>query len=162
MRCSHSLLARSWLVRRMRRRASAPSLVQEAVCLSYSEASAAGTRPLSAQSLYQDCRRLYGPPLPPNGTPTPKPSLERLNERIEHLAYGPRREGGAPVETYTAAPTAHGDVVSATSSYREWFLRTYPAARSEDCNGPSASDPPNKGVGGTPRWSQNGLTRPLD
>lgn len=88
--------------------------------------------PLSAPSLYQGCKRLSGPPLPPAGIPTATHSLERLNERLEHLAFAPRPEGGPPLVTYTTTPSEHGDVVSATEAYVEWFRRTYPAARRAD------------------------------
>ena len=110
-----------------------------------------------------DCRRLEGPPLPPHGTPTVTPSLERLNERLERLAYGERPEGHntPPLEAYTTTPTAHGDVVSATPAYREWFRRTYPAAGRGDCNRSPAPNTRNKGLRGT-RWCQNDLTPPLD
>lgn len=87
---------------------------------------------LSAPSLYQGCKRLSGPPLPPAGTPTATRSLERLNERLEHLAFAPRAEGGPPLVTYTTTPSEHGDVVSATEAYVEWFRRTYPAAGRAD------------------------------
>ena len=89
--------------------------------------------PLSDPSFYQGCKRLSGPPLPPAGTPTATRSLERLNERLEHLAFSPRAEGGPPLETYTTTPSEHGDVVRATEAYVEWFRRTYPAAGRAHC-----------------------------
>ena len=78
--------------------------------------------------------RLEGPALPPNGTPTATHSLERLNERLERLAFGGRPEGhnAPPLETYTTTATEHGDVVRATPEYVRWFHRTYPAAGPED------------------------------
>ena len=118
--------------------------------------------PLSGQSLYQDCRRLSGPPLPPAGTPIRTPSLERLNERLEHLAFTPRPEGGAPLETYTTTPSEHGDVVRATEAYVEWFRRTYPAAGRADCSRVPAPGPAPKGAGGKGRWKQNDLTPSVD
>ena len=96
------------------------------------------------------CRRYTGATLPPHGTPTVTPSLERLNERLERLAFGRRPEGhnAPPLEAYTTTPTEHGDVVSATQAYREWFLRAYPAARSANSACVSAPGPAPKGVGG--------------
>lgn len=121
----------------MRRRATSPSHLEE-VCRLISPGSggvstaALKKGPLSAQSLYQGCRRLSGPPLPPAGIPTVTSSLERLNERLEHLAFSPRPEGGPPLVTYTTTPSEHGDVVRATEAYVEWFRRTYPAAGRAD------------------------------
>ena len=94
--------------------------------------------------------RLEGPALPPNGTPTPTSSLERLNERLERLAFGGRPEGhdAPPLETYTTTPTENGDVVRATPEYVRWFHRTYPASGSEDRARVPASRPTSKGVGG--------------
>ena len=79
-------------------------------------------------------QRLDGPALPPHGRPDAVPSLEKLNERLERLAFGRRPEGhdAPPLETYTTTPTEHGDVVRATPEYVRWFHRTYPAAGSED------------------------------
>ena len=114
----------------MRRGTPASSMVSEGTCLTYENFSDA--RPLSARSFYQGCKRLSGPPLPPNGTPTAIPSLERLNERLEHLAFAPRKEGGPPLVTYTTTPGPHGDVVSATDEYIRWFRSNYPNARGGD------------------------------
>ena len=95
-------------------------------------------------------RRYDGPALPPNGTPIVTPSLERLNERLERLAFGGRPEGHntPPLETYTTTPTEHGDVVSATPEYVRWFHRTYPAAGPEDRACVPAHRPTPEGVGG--------------
>ncbi len=63
-----------------------------------------------------------------------------------------------PLVAYTTAPTAHGDVVSATPDYREWFLRAYPAARRANQIGVPPSCAPLKGVGGEAapgRFKQN-------
>ena len=94
--------------------------------------------------------RLEGPALPPNGTPTATPSLERLNERLERLAFGRRPEGhdSPPLETYTTTATEHGDVVRATSEYVRWFHRTYPAAGPEDRARIPTPRPSLKGDGG--------------
>ena len=96
-----------------------------------------------------DCKRLDGPPLPPHGTPTVTPSLERLNERLERLAFGGRPDGhnAPPLETYTVTPTEHGDVVRATPEYVRWFHRTYPAAGPEDRARVQASGPDPQGYG---------------
>ena len=93
--------------------------------------------------------RLEGPGLPPNGTPTATPSLERLNERLERLAFGRRPEGhdAPPLETYTVTATEHGDVVRATPEYVRWFHRTYPAAGPEDRARVQASGPDPQGYG---------------
>jgi len=94
--------------------------------------------------------RLDGPALPPNGTPTVTPSLERLNERLERLAFGGRPEGhdAPPLETYTTTATEHGDVVRATPEYVRWFHRTYPAAGPENCVSKPSSRPSSEGYGG--------------
>ena len=94
--------------------------------------------------------RIAGPCLPPHGTPTPTTSLEKLNERLERLAFGRRPEGydAPPLETYTTTPTAHGDVVRATPEYVRWFHRTYPAAGPEDRARVSAPSPDPQGYGG--------------
>ena len=78
--------------------------------------------------------RYDGPALPPNGRPDTVPGLEKLNERLERLAFGRRPEGhdAPPLETYSVTSTEHGDVVRATQEYVRWFHRTYPAAGSED------------------------------
>lgn len=109
------------------------------------------------------CSRYSGAPLPPNGTPIPTVSLERLNERLERLAFGARPEGSnaPPLETYTTTPTEHGDVVRATEEYVRWFRRTYPAAGSEDRVSQPSPRPSSEGVGGAEsvpgRWKQNEL-----
>jgi hypothetical protein len=105
-------------------------------------------------------RRLDGPALPPNGTPTRTSNLERLNERLERLAFGGRPEGhdAPPLETYTTTATEHGDVVRATPEYVRWFHRTYPAAGPEDRTRIPAPGPTPKGDGGTQRrWVQNDI-----
>ena len=95
-------------------------------------------------------RRYDGPALPPNGTPTVTPSLERLNERLERLAFGGRPEGhdAPPLETYTTTATEHGDVVRATPEYVRWFHRTYPAAGPEDRARVPTPRPDPQGHGG--------------
>ena len=105
-------------------------------------------------------RRYDGPALPPDGTPTPTPSLERLNERLERLAFGGRPQGhdAPPLETYTTTATEHGDVVRATEEYVRWFRRTYSVTGPEDRVGKPAPRPSSEGVGGAPgRWKQNDL-----
>ena len=94
--------------------------------------------------------RLEGPALPPHGKPDAPPSLERLNERLERLAFGRRPEGhdAPPLETYTTTPTEHGDVVRATPEYIRWFHRTYPAAGPEDCARLPAPRSSTEGYGG--------------
>ena len=79
--------------------------------------------------------RYDGPALPPGGRPDSVPGLEKLNERLERLAFGRRPEGhdAPPLETYTTTATENGDVVRATPEYVRWFLRTYPAAGPGDC-----------------------------
>ena len=138
----------------MRRRAASPSYMEE-VCRLISPGSGGASTathksgPLSAPSLYQGCKRLSGPPLPPAGTPTATHSLERLNERLEHLAFAPRAEGGPPLVTYTTSLIEHGDLVRATEAYVEWFRRTYPAAGRADSARVPAPGAPNQGAGGT-------------
>ena len=136
----------------MRRRAATSSLVQEVAWLIFHGSGGDSTAvrksaPLSAQSLYQGCKRLSGPPLPPAGTPTATHSLERLNERLEHLAFAPRAEGGPPLVTYTTTTSEHGDVVRATEAYVEWFRRTYPASGRADSARVSAPGPAPEGAG---------------
>ena len=102
--------------------------------------------------------RLDGPALPPNGSPEPSIGLERLNERLERLAFGGRPEGhdAPPLETYTTTPTEHGDVVRATEEYVRWFRRTYPASGSEDRVSQPAPRPSFEGDG---REEKSPLTR---
>lgn len=78
--------------------------------------------------------------------------IDDLLARLEHLAFAPRLDGQdrPPLVTYTTTPTAHGDVVSATPAYREWFLRTYPAARRTDRPCVPSPRPVAQAVGGTP------------
>ena len=94
--------------------------------------------------------RLEGPALPPNGIPTATSSLERLNERLERLAFGRRPEGydAPPLETYTTTPAENGDVVRATPEYVRWFLRTYPAAGPGDRVEVPTPRPSSEGYGG--------------
>ena len=101
-------------------------------------------------------RRYDGPALPPNGTPTATPSLERLNERLERLAFGGRPDGhnAPPLEAYTVTPTENGDVCRATSEYVRWFLRAYPAAGSEDRARVPSSRPAAEGEGRAKRAGQ--------
>ena len=120
---------------------------------STSNGSRGDRQPLAPSSVYGKpvgTHRLDGPALPPNGTPTRTSSLERLNERLEHLAFGRRPEGhdAPPLETYTTSPTEHGDVVRATEEYVRWFRRTYPASGSEDRVSKPAPGPSAEGVGG--------------
>ena len=122
---------------------------------------------LSAPSLYQGCKRLSGPPLPPatslstsqtsanlpqsfKTTRSGTVGLGGINDllaRLEHLAFAPRPEGGPPLVTYTTTPSEHGDVVSATEAYVEWFRRTYPAARRADSARVPAPGAPDQGEG---------------
>ena len=106
--------------------------------------------PISDWYCAVDTRRSEGPPLPPNGTPTRTPSLERLNERLERLAFGGRPEGhdAPPLETYTTTATEHGDVVRATPEYVRWFHRAYPASGSEDRVSQSSPRPTPQRYGG--------------
>ena len=94
--------------------------------------------------------RYDGPALPPGGRPDTLPGLEKLNERLERLAFGGRPEGhdAPPLETYTTTSTEHGDVVRATEEYVRWFRRTYSVAGSEDRVSEPAPRPTPKGVGG--------------
>lgn len=96
------------------------------------------------------CSRFTGAPLPPNGTPIPTVSLERLNERLERLAFGARPEGSnaPPLETYTVTTSEHGDVYHATDEYVRWFRRTYPVTGGEDRLSRAPSRPPVEGTGG--------------
>ena len=143
------------LVSRVRRRAASSSLVSpEGTCLNSPTSGADSIGALALKhgsSIYgpKDCRRYDGPPLPPHGTPTATPSLERLNERLERLAFGGRPEGhnAPPLETYTVTPTEHGDVVRATPEYVRWFHRTYPAAGPEDRARVQAPGPDPQGYG---------------
>ena len=93
--------------------------------------------------------RYAGPALPPNGRPDTVAGLERLNERLERLAFGGRPEGhdAPPLETYTTTPTEHGDVVRATEAYVTWFRRTYPAAGPENRVSRASSRPTAEGYG---------------
>ena len=94
--------------------------------------------------------RYDGPALPPGGRPDTVAGLEKLNERLERLAFGRRPEGhdAPPLETYTTTPTEHGDVVRATPEYVRWFHRTYPAAGPEDRARVSSPRPSSEGYGG--------------
>lgn len=76
--------------------------------------------------------------------------IDDFQARLEHLAFAPRLDGQdrPPLVTYTTTPTSHGDVVSATPEYREWFLRAYPAAGRADSACVPASRPASEGVGG--------------
>ena len=69
-----------------------------------------------------------------------------LNERLEHLAFAPRPEGGPPLVTYETTPGPHGDLVRATQAYVEWFRRTYPASGRTDCARVQAPGPAPKGA----------------
>ena len=94
--------------------------------------------------------RYDGPALPPGGRPDTVQGLEKLNERLERLAFGRRPEGhdAPPLETYTTTPTEHGDVVRATPEYVRWFHRTYPAAGPEDRARMPSPRPSSEGYGG--------------
>ena len=102
------------------------------------------------------CSRYTGAALPPDGTPTPTHSLERLNERLERLAFGARPEGlnAPPLETYTVTTSEHGDVYHATDEYIRWFRRAYPAAGGEDRLSRAAPRPSVEGVGGEEKPSR--------
>jgi hypothetical protein len=95
--------------------------------------------------------RLDGPALPPHGKPDVYPSLERLNERLERLAFGRRPEGheAPPLATYTTTSTEYGELVRATEEYVRWFRRTYPAAGPEDRVSQPTPCPSPEGYGGT-------------
>ena len=94
--------------------------------------------------------RYDGPALPPGGRPDAVPGLEKLNERLERLAFGGRPEGhdAPPLETYTTTSTEHGDVVRATEEYVRWFRRTYSVAGPEDRVSKPAPGPAVEGYGG--------------
>ena len=93
--------------------------------------------------------RYDGPALPPGGRPDTLPGLEKLNERLERLAFGGRPEGhdAPPLETYTTTPTEHGDVVRATEEYVRWFRRTYSVTGPEDRVSQPSPRPAVKGYG---------------
>lgn len=101
------------------------------------------------------CLRYTGAALPRGGTPTPIPSLERLNERLERLAFGAKPVGhnAPPLETYTVTTSEHGDVYHATDEYVRWFRRTYPAAGGEDRLSRAPSRPPVEGARGENKLS---------
>ena len=96
------------------------------------------------------CSRYTGAALPPDGTPTPKHSLENLSERLERLAFGAKPEGhnAPPLETYTVTTAEHGDVYRATDEYVRWFHAQYPKAGTTDRLSRRTSGAPSKGVGG--------------
>ena len=112
---------------------------------------------LHGSSTYKpkDCSRYTGAALPPDGTPTPIPSLERLNERLERLAFGAKPVGhnAPPLEAYTVTTSEHGDIYHATDEYVRWFRRAYPAAGGEDRLSRAPSRPPVEGVGGENKLS---------
>ena len=121
-------------------------------CMNSSPTSETGADVLrlgSATYKPRGCSRFTGAPLPPNGTPIPTVSLERLNERLERLAFGARPDGlnAPPLETYTTTTSENGDVVRATPEYIRWFLRAYPAAGPENRLSRAAPCPPVEGVG---------------
>ena len=103
----------------------------------------------------RDCSRFTGAALPPGGTPTPTVSLERLNERLERLAFGARSDGSnaPPLETYTVTTSENGDVYHATDEYIRWFQRAYPAAGGTDRLSWAPSRPPVEGNGGSEKLS---------
>ena len=122
-------------------------------CMNSSPTSETGADVLrlgSATYKPRGCSRFTGAPLPPNGTPIPTVSLERLNERLERLAFGARPDGSnaPPLETYTTTTTEHGDVYRATDEYVRWFHAQYPKAGTADRLSRRASSPPSKGMGG--------------
>ena len=94
-------------------------------------------------------RRLDGPALPPGGRPDTVAGLEKLNERLERLAFGGRPQGhdAPPLETYTTTASEHGDLVRATPEFVRWFHRTYPAAGPEDRARVQAPGPDPQGYG---------------
>ena len=107
--------------------------------------------------------RYDGPALPPGGRPDTLPGLERLNERLERLAFG-RPSGTSdgrptpPLVTYTTTPGPYGDVVSATDDYIRWFRSCYPNAGGEDPVRISRALPSTEEVGRAQgRWKQNDL-----
>ena len=95
------------------------------------------------------CKRYTGAALPPEMALPQAKTLEKLDERLERLRFGPRLEGHnpPPLEAYTVTPAENGDVVSATQAYRDWFLRAYPAAGPENSVSRPAPGPASKGVG---------------
>ena len=101
------------------------------------------------------CSRYTGAALPPDGTPTPGHSLERLNERLERLAFGARPDGSnaPPLETYTVTTTENGDGYHATDEYIRWFQRAYPAAGGTDRLSRAPSRSPVEGNGGENKLS---------
>ena len=157
MRICHQHPDQLGLVPRVRRRAASPSLVSSGgtwlISLTSGADSIGALALKHGSSIYgpKDCKRYDVPPLPPHGTPTVTPSLERLNERLERLAFGRRPEGynAPPLETYTSTATEHGDVVRATEEYVRWFRRAYPAAGSEDRVSQPSPRPSSEGTGGT-------------
>ena len=96
------------------------------------------------------CKRYTGAALPPEMALPQAKTLEKLNERLERLAFGerPRGHNPPPLEAYTVEAGRDGDVVRATREYREWFVRAYPRA------GPAVLAPRP-----TPRPEAQGLGR---
>ena len=138
----------------------------------------APTKPLTAGSLSgleklhletpsyrpRGTNRYDGPALPPGGRPDTPPGLEKLNERLERLAFGGRPTGhdAPPLKTYTTTAAEHGDVVRATEEYVRWFRRTYSVTGPEDRVSKPSPRPSSEGVGGEAqpagRWRQNDMT----
>ncbi len=72
-----------------------------------------------------------------------------MANRLEHLAFAPRPEGGPPLETYTTKTSEHGEIYRATSDYVRWMRSHHPGYGSGSNSEVPAPSRPPKGDGMT-------------
>jgi len=82
-----------------------------------------------------------------------------MAERLEHLAFSPRAEGGPPLETYTTSTAEHGEIYRATPDYVRWMRSRYPGYGDGNHRKVAAPGRAPEGVGEKPRFKQHA---PLD
>ena len=70
-----------------------------------------------------------------------------MADRLEHLAFSPRPEGGPPLETYTTATSEHGEIYRATPEFRAWMRSSYSGYGAGSHGEVSAPSRPTKGKG---------------
>ena len=76
-----------------------------------------------------------------------------MADRLEHLAFAPRPEGGPPLETYTTTTTEHGEVYCATDAQRAFMRSRYPGYGVGNHSEVAAPSRPTEGAGRPPMKS---------
>ena len=124
--------------------------------LNTSNASTSGTPTTSKTT---GATELEASPAPTTSTGLTRCIDDSMANRLEHLAFAPRPEGGPPLETYSTTTTEHGEVYRATADYVRWMRSRYPGYGTGSHSEVTAPSRPIEGAGKPTRFKQHS---PLD